>query len=280
MPGPYEEDRARGRFYGVGPREYQRSDERIREDVYDALTEHPDLDASDLHVQVASAEVTLSGTVPGREQKRMAEDAVDVVLGVREVRNEIRVARRGRELRDEPQSRAYPRGPAGEVGPSYTPETESSTREHESSPQTVYSSREPRESRPAGTPSQSTSPYAPGAPTTPYVPSAGSGEGSKLTAEYNPAPRSEYEPTDASAAHIIEGFEVHSADGQRLGRVKEVHEHDFLLDRPRKRDLYVPRSAIREVEGSSITLRQRADEIDHMSWDRSELLSSSHRREH
>jgi hypothetical protein len=36
------------------------------------------------------------------------------------------------------------------------------------------------------------------------------------------------------------GMEVVSLNGQPLGRVKEVGENEFLIDRPMARDIYVP----------------------------------------
>lgn len=42
----------RGPHAGRGPKGYQRSDERIREDVCDRLTEHPAIDASEIEVEV------------------------------------------------------------------------------------------------------------------------------------------------------------------------------------------------------------------------------------
>lgn len=82
-----------GPFVGRGPKGYQRSDGRIREDVCDRLTDAPFLDASDVEVTVKDGEVTLSGTVPNREQKRRSEDLIDYVTGVREVHNNLRVSR-------------------------------------------------------------------------------------------------------------------------------------------------------------------------------------------
>ena len=78
---------------GRGPKGYQRSDERIREDIYDALTEDEMLDASDVQVEVRGGEVTLSGSVLNREDKRRADDIVEEVSGVRHVDNGIRVER-------------------------------------------------------------------------------------------------------------------------------------------------------------------------------------------
>jgi osmotically-inducible protein OsmY len=78
-------------FFGKGPKGYKRSDERIREDVCEALYRHPDVDASEIEVSVSGAEVTLKGTVEDRRAKRMAEDAAEGVSGVDNVRNEIRV---------------------------------------------------------------------------------------------------------------------------------------------------------------------------------------------
>ena len=80
-----------GRHAGRGPRGYQRSDERIREDVNEHLTQHPEIDATEIEVQVHQGEVTLRGTVENRQEKRAAEDIVERVSGVRDVKNEIRV---------------------------------------------------------------------------------------------------------------------------------------------------------------------------------------------
>ena len=87
-----DERRYRERGYrGRGPANYTRSDERIREDACDALTEDWSVDASGIQVTVQNGEVTLDGTVPSREQKRRAEDCVDDLSGVRNVQNNLRV---------------------------------------------------------------------------------------------------------------------------------------------------------------------------------------------
>lgn len=75
---------------GRGPKNYVRSDERIREDVNDRLTEDVWLDASEIDVTVERGEVTLSGTVEDRRAKRRAEDCVEAIPGVKHVQNNLR----------------------------------------------------------------------------------------------------------------------------------------------------------------------------------------------
>jgi len=76
---------------GRGPRGYTRSDDRIREDVNDRLTDDGWIDASDIDVQVSSGEVTLTGQVRSRNDKRRAEDLAETVSGVKHVQNNLRV---------------------------------------------------------------------------------------------------------------------------------------------------------------------------------------------
>lgn len=86
-----------GPHAGRGPRGYTRSDERIREDVCDRLCEHGFIDASDVEVRVTGGEVTLQGSVRGRQEKRLAEDVAEQVGGVRQVHNELRVNEGGHQ---------------------------------------------------------------------------------------------------------------------------------------------------------------------------------------
>ena len=76
---------------GRGPKGYTRSDDRIREDVNDRLTDDHMLDASDIEAKVSSGEVTLNGHVESRQAKRRAEDIADHVAGVKHVQNNLRV---------------------------------------------------------------------------------------------------------------------------------------------------------------------------------------------
>lgn len=89
---------------GKGPKGYQRSDDRIRESVNDALEDDHGIDASDIEVQVQGGEVTLTGTVTDRMQKRRAEDVVESLRGVRDVHNQLRVSAQGQGLQNQSQS--------------------------------------------------------------------------------------------------------------------------------------------------------------------------------
>ena len=80
-------------YSGRGPKGYKRSDDRIREDVSDRLMDDHRVDASDITVEVKDGEVTLTGTVSDREQKRCAEELVERVNGVKDVNVNLRVNR-------------------------------------------------------------------------------------------------------------------------------------------------------------------------------------------
>jgi osmotically-inducible protein OsmY len=82
----------RGQHTGKGPQGYKRSKDRIMEEICDILMQHGGVDASNISVNVDdNGEVTLEGTVSDRQQKRMAEDAIENVSGVNEVHNRLRV---------------------------------------------------------------------------------------------------------------------------------------------------------------------------------------------
>ncbi|WP_029049137.1 BON domain-containing protein [Cupriavidus sp. amp6] len=77
----------------VGPRNYQRSDARILEDLCEQLTRSARLEVEDVEVRVEQGVVTLEGCVPHRQQKYRIEDIADEIYGVTEVVNHLRVAR-------------------------------------------------------------------------------------------------------------------------------------------------------------------------------------------
>ena len=76
---------------GKGPKNFKRSDDRIKELINDRLTDDWQVDASDIEVSVLNVEVTLTGYVNERAQKRKAEDLAESVLGVTHVENRIKL---------------------------------------------------------------------------------------------------------------------------------------------------------------------------------------------
>ena len=84
---------SQGLFAGRGPQNYKRSDDRISEDINEALTQDPDIDAYNIQVEVQNGEITLKGSVSDRDPKRRAEDIAESVAGAREVQNQLRIKR-------------------------------------------------------------------------------------------------------------------------------------------------------------------------------------------
>jgi hypothetical protein len=82
----------RGQHTGRGPKNYQRSDDRIREDVCERLTRNGEIDATEIEVEVKNGEVTLTGTVEDRSWKRIAEDTIEDVPGVKDIHNQLRAS--------------------------------------------------------------------------------------------------------------------------------------------------------------------------------------------
>jgi hypothetical protein len=80
-----------GRQGGRPPRDYRRADERIRDEICEMIVRETDVDASEVDLQVASGEVTLTGVVEDRSAKRTLEDVAERVFGVHDVHNNLKV---------------------------------------------------------------------------------------------------------------------------------------------------------------------------------------------
>ncbi len=93
-PRDHRTRRVTGPYQGFGPRGYRRPDESIQDDVNRLLARHGGINARDISVNVKDGEVTLKGTVHSRGEKRMAEDLIDSVSGVRDVQNQLKVSNR------------------------------------------------------------------------------------------------------------------------------------------------------------------------------------------
>jgi hypothetical protein len=76
---------------GKGPKGFKRTDERIQEDINSRLTDDGYVDASNIEVSVKDGEITLTGTVPDKSSKRRAEDIAELVSGVNNVENRLRI---------------------------------------------------------------------------------------------------------------------------------------------------------------------------------------------
>ena len=92
--GEDDENRYRESRRGKGPKGYTRSDDRIKEDINERLTDHYALDASEIDIEVNAGEIILTGSVDSRYEKRLAEDVVEAVSGVKHVENRLRVSQR------------------------------------------------------------------------------------------------------------------------------------------------------------------------------------------
>jgi osmotically-inducible protein OsmY len=84
-----------GQHRGKGPKSYRRSDDRIREEINDRLSESHDIDASDIEVIVENGDVILSGMVESRHAKRLAEDIGESISGVKNIENRLRIRPQG-----------------------------------------------------------------------------------------------------------------------------------------------------------------------------------------
>lgn len=86
---PYFDKKAEISHRGKGPKNYQRSDERLMEDVSEALYHSPDVDAREIMIDVKDGHVYLKGQVDSRETKKTAERCVEHIAGVRDVFNQL-----------------------------------------------------------------------------------------------------------------------------------------------------------------------------------------------
>ena len=74
-------------------RNLRRSDETLAREIYEILTQDPELDATEIEVDVQGGAVTLTGIVEHPDAKLLAEELVESITGVREIHNHLKVAR-------------------------------------------------------------------------------------------------------------------------------------------------------------------------------------------
>jgi osmotically-inducible protein OsmY len=126
-------------FSGRGPKGYQRSDDRIKEQLSDRLMDDDDIDATEISIDVKNGEVTLTGTVNSREEKRAAEDIAEQSPGVREVQNHLRVSH------DSSSAQSGQSGQSGRAGMSASSSRQDSTSKAQDSTSGQSKSRNERE---------------------------------------------------------------------------------------------------------------------------------------
>jgi len=90
------------------PKSFKRNDERLKDDIHEELIRHGRIDASDIEVQVKEGEVTLTGQVTSRHDKRIAEELAEKVLGVHDVQNQLKVKQQQQQQGDDQQRSGSP----------------------------------------------------------------------------------------------------------------------------------------------------------------------------
>jgi osmotically-inducible protein OsmY len=80
-----------GPFTGIGPKNYRRSDDRIKEEICERLTHHGQINARQIEIHVQDGEVTLEGQVDSRHMKRLAELTVENIRGIKDIHNRLKM---------------------------------------------------------------------------------------------------------------------------------------------------------------------------------------------
>ena len=75
-------------------------------------------------------------------------------------------------------------------------------------------------------------------------------------------------PKQPGEIKISNGMKVVAFDGTDIGRVQEVREEVFILDRPRGADLLVPLDQIARIEGTVVYLRVEVGQVSKMGWEK------------
>ncbi|MFL5470743.1 MAG: BON domain-containing protein [Gemmatimonadales bacterium] len=71
----------------------RRPDAALAQELHEILTKDPELDATEIEVEVEGGAVTLRGVVDSSDARLLAEELVESVTGVREVHNNLKVVR-------------------------------------------------------------------------------------------------------------------------------------------------------------------------------------------
>lgn len=77
-------------YRGRGPKGYVRSDERLKEIICEHLTDDPNIDASDISIDVEDQNVRLTGSIEDRELRQEVEALIERIGGVKGIDNQLR----------------------------------------------------------------------------------------------------------------------------------------------------------------------------------------------
>ena len=91
--GPERREEQGRRQTNSGPRSRRKPDESLRQEISEILIADPELEATDIEVEVEGGAVTLRGVVVDSDARLLAEELVESLTGVREVHNRLRVER-------------------------------------------------------------------------------------------------------------------------------------------------------------------------------------------
>jgi hypothetical protein len=102
-------------------------------------------------------------------------------------------------------------------------------------------------------------PYAAPAPANSQMPEQSSGTTSP-------------QPQVARASQVQVGMPVVGSDMSNIGLIKQVRDNDFLVDIAMQRDLYVPFTAVQEVEADQVVLNILGSQVKDMNWAKPSLF--------
>jgi hypothetical protein len=84
------------------------------------------------------------------------------------------------------------------------------------------------------------------------------------------APKPAPEQSGPAVIKVSDGMKVVAFDGTDIGRVQEVREEVFVLDRPRGADLLVPMDQVARIEGTVVYLRVEVGQVSKMGWQKAD----------
>jgi osmotically-inducible protein OsmY len=84
-----DHDHDKRNFSGIGPKGYKRKDESVKDEASELLCWSPEVDASEIELNVQNGVISLSGFVDSRHAKRLAEDLLEKIIGVKDIDNRL-----------------------------------------------------------------------------------------------------------------------------------------------------------------------------------------------